>query len=151
MSYEATTVAAKLRDSLAAHNAALVARQHRCYAVAHTQIELAYRLRLDAHTLDPEHDAPAWADEAGQTPNGKDTHDEMMRFYRQQLNLKETTDGQSEQPAAEPTAQPVIPEPVTANPAVAESEQLAAEQAQPQHSATARVAAKRLQRKARHG
>lgn len=149
MTYEATTVAAKLRDSLAAHDAALDARHRKDFAVATVELRRAYTLRADAHNLDPDHLLPAWQEEDRRTPRGRNTHDDLMAFYAQQLESKETTD--ADQPAAESAAQPVQPEPVTANATVAESEQPTRTEAQPQHSATARVTAKRLQRKARHG
>lgn len=149
MSYEATTVAAKLRDSLAAHAAALEARHRKDFAVATVELRRAYTLRGDAHNLDPEHTLPAWQEEDRRTPQGRNTHDDLMAFYAQQLESKETTD--ADQPAAESPAQPVQPEPIAANATVADAEQPAAKSTEPQHSATARVTAKRLQRKARHG
>jgi hypothetical protein len=153
MSYEETTVATKLRDSPAAHQAALEARRRRDFATATTELRRAYTLRADAHNLDPEHDAPTWQEEDRNTPRGRNTHDDMMSFYRQQLD-KEPTDAVREsapqQPAAESAAQPGESEPIAADAAQSEPEQ-SAEQAEPGHSASARISAKRLQRKARHG
>jgi hypothetical protein len=41
-------------------------------------------LRKEAHALDPEHKAPAWAEEQRHTARGVDTHAMMMAFYRDQ-------------------------------------------------------------------
>lgn len=44
----------------------------------------AYEARKAAHEQDPEHLDQAWADEAGKTSVSKDTHAEMMQFYKLQ-------------------------------------------------------------------
>ena len=77
-------VAAKLRESLAAHQQALMARQNRDVEENLSQIGLAYRLRIDAHRLDPDHTAPTWQEDQRKTPRGRDTHQDFLRFYRQQ-------------------------------------------------------------------
>jgi len=41
-------------------------------------------LRVEAHNLDPKHESPAWEEEQGHTPRGRDTHEEIMAFYREQ-------------------------------------------------------------------
>lgn len=87
MTVDTDAVAAKLTASLAAHQAALQARQHRDLDVAFDQMTLAYRWRTEAHALDPQHTAPAWRNEEHKTPRGRDTHTELMTFYRQQLGV----------------------------------------------------------------
>lgn len=54
-----------------------------------TAFREAYDARMKAHEQDPEHKDQAWADEAGKTAVGKDTHAEMVNFYRLQLGIKE--------------------------------------------------------------
>jgi hypothetical protein len=82
---DAETVTDLLRASLAAHQAALEARQQRDPATASLQLQIAYDLRLQAHRLDPDHTAPAWQAEDRKTPRGRDTHSELLAFYRSQL------------------------------------------------------------------
>ena len=79
------TVADLLKESMAAHQQALYARQHKATISAVQHLERAYRLRLDAHQQDPNHTDPAWQAERGFSPAGKDTHAEMLKFYEQQL------------------------------------------------------------------
>jgi hypothetical protein len=43
--------------------------------------QTAYEARKKAHEFDPEHIAPAWKAEQMLTPNGKDTHEQFMKFY----------------------------------------------------------------------
>lgn len=49
----------------------------------------AYTLRMAAHQIDPEHSDPAWIEEQGKTPTGRDTHDELMTFYREKLGAEQ--------------------------------------------------------------
>lgn len=86
-------VASKLAESVAAHRAALEARQHRDPVTARVQLLRAYDLRTEAHDLDPDHIAPAWLAEQRQTPTGRDTHTDLMAFYASQLGAR-GTDGQ---------------------------------------------------------
>jgi hypothetical protein len=77
-----------VRRSWLAHAAAAEARRARVPAGLRRQdVQAALDLRLQAHALDPEHLDPVWAEEANKTPNGKDTHTELVAFYQQQLRL----------------------------------------------------------------
>lgn len=82
-------VATTLRESHAAHQAAFLARQQKDPVTAKTHLETAYRRRLEAHDLDPAHTAPAWQAEQAKTAVGRDTHTELLGFYRQQLGVTE--------------------------------------------------------------
>lgn len=81
---EPDRIAALLSESLAQHRHAFKLRHDGDAAAARMALSEARRLRLDAEALDPEHEAPAWADEQRHTPRGKDTHAEMLAFYAQQ-------------------------------------------------------------------
>lgn len=83
---ELNRLAGLLRDSLVSHEAAARARKAGDKAAARVATEAALHLREEAHALDPDHHAPAWAAEQEKTPRGKDTHAEFLAFYRQQLN-----------------------------------------------------------------
>lgn len=83
---ELAKIAGLLRDSLVSHDAATRARKAGDAATTRVAIEAALTLREQAHSLDPDHVSPAWAAEQAKTPRGKDTHDELIAFYRQQLN-----------------------------------------------------------------
>ena len=55
-------------------------------------MERAYVLRRNAHAMDPDHTASGWAEEQSTggarglgTPKGRDTHEELTAFYREQL------------------------------------------------------------------
>lgn len=48
-------------------------------------LQRAYALRQTAHELDPDHEAPAWQAEQRFSPKGRDTHEEFLAFYREQL------------------------------------------------------------------
>ena len=63
---------------------------HRSAATAKSESKLelwrhAYEMRKRAHAEDPEHLSPGWAAEQGATPRGRDTHEELMTFYREKL------------------------------------------------------------------
>jgi len=77
-------VAADLQASLIAHRAALLARRNKDLMGARALLRDAAEWRRLAHTRDPEHTAPAWHGEQGQTPKGTDTHAAMVAFYEQQ-------------------------------------------------------------------
>jgi hypothetical protein len=78
-------VARLLRDALSAHEAAKEARRQKRPDARDLLIQ-ARELRIEAHRLDPDHTAPAWFEEQVITPNGKDTHRELLAFYAQQLD-----------------------------------------------------------------
>lgn len=85
MSLDVDQIATLLRDSMTCHMGARTARRMRDSVAALGNLQEALTLREQAHALDPEHMAPAWAEEQRHSPNGKDTHTEMLAFYRQQL------------------------------------------------------------------
>jgi hypothetical protein len=67
-------------------------------------------LRRKAHELDPHHEDPAWEQEQPRTPAGRDTHAEMMLFYKSmQINPLE--------PEPDPIPEPVVEEPRPPDPA----------------------------------
>jgi hypothetical protein len=83
-------VTAKLADSMALHRAA---RQQTANPKGEgnrtvtkpkdlTKYAKAFLLRQEAHELDPKHEASAWAIEQAATPAGRDTHSELMAFYK---------------------------------------------------------------------
>lgn len=47
----------------------------------------AYELRKQAIATDPDHTDPAWQQEQARTPNGRDTHAELMAYYRGKLDV----------------------------------------------------------------
>lgn len=49
------------------------------------KLEEARDLRVMADTLDPGHTDEAWDAESIRTPRGRNTHEEMVRFYREKL------------------------------------------------------------------
>jgi hypothetical protein len=73
-------VAQLLTAAIETHKAACTARQKK-QANAQELLVKARDLRVQAETLDPTHEAPAWGDEQAQTPLGQDTHGELMAFY----------------------------------------------------------------------
>ena len=75
-------VSSLLEHARKAHLAAMVYARGEARPVgfkAHWQT--AYEARKRAHELDPVHFAPAWKAEQMLTPNGKDTHEQFMKFY----------------------------------------------------------------------
>lgn len=85
------TVAELLYQSLAAHQRAkqqLASKDGRSVLVKARDMAAlreAYELRKQALALDPERADPAWQDEQAKTPRGRDTHAELMSFYREKL------------------------------------------------------------------
>jgi hypothetical protein len=72
---------------------------------ARQQLQRAYDLRKDAHALDPEHTAAAWTVDQQATPTGRDTHSDLMTFYRSHLEPKGADDDRSPRAAAEAAAE----------------------------------------------
>jgi len=81
------TVASLLALSRAAHQAALQARQVKHMVEARRRLQEAADTRQRAHDLDPAHTAQAWSEgaEVTATPRGRNSHADLMAFYRQQL------------------------------------------------------------------
>lgn len=77
-------VAQLLTASLAAHESAKSLRRAKRGEEARVSLAEAARLRREAQALDPGHESPDWAAEQSKTPNGKDTHTELLRFYTEQ-------------------------------------------------------------------
>ena len=75
-----------LQESMSLHNRAKVPGklQPRAYEAMDLWRQ-AYELRALAESMDPEKADPAWAEEQRHTPRGRDTHDELMTFYREKL------------------------------------------------------------------
>lgn len=76
-----------LAASMRAHLAAKDARRGRDAARAVASLLEAYTLRLKASDADPNRKDPAWEDDQTFSPMGRETHDDMMRFYREKLGL----------------------------------------------------------------
>lgn len=76
-----TEVGDLLRRSMALHVQAKASKQGRP-ADAQDKWTQAYALRYQAHGRDPHHTDPAWEEEQNRSPAGRDTHVEMMSFYR---------------------------------------------------------------------
>ena len=84
------SVAVLLGASMAAHDRAKAlrnskARDPETRAKALAELIKARDLRVQALAEDPKRTDPAWDDEQKRTPNGLDTHDQLMTFYQQQL------------------------------------------------------------------
>lgn len=79
------SVAALLKQSLAAHDRAKQLRRQARKDQARESLTQARALREQAHALDPDHTDAAWADEADRTPTGRNTHQELTAFYAQML------------------------------------------------------------------
>jgi hypothetical protein len=77
-------VARLLRDSRAAHARALTARQQRSPEAQALLVD-ARDWRVQAETLDPAHEAPAWAIEAHDVT--LPSHEAYLTFYRRKLAL----------------------------------------------------------------
>ena len=78
------SVANLLQQSMSAHQASTIARNAKRPDAA-ALMEQAYRLRLDAHKLDPAHKDPAWEAEQAATAPGQDTHTALLAFYTQHV------------------------------------------------------------------
>lgn len=77
------TVAEMLAESMRLHlSAKPAAKAKRAWSEIAPTLRDAYVLRKQAHEADPEHRDPAWSFEQKHTPNGVDTHEAMMAFYR---------------------------------------------------------------------
>lgn len=76
-----TKIARLLAVSLKAHQDAKRARYDRKSALCRAYWQTALDARVEAHTLDPDHLDPAWAEEQVTTPLAYDTHAELMQFY----------------------------------------------------------------------
>lgn len=75
-------VAELLANSRAAHLAWRTAKTAKDPVEARAQLQNAADDRAEAHALDPDHTAPAWADELAIT---KFNHAELTDFYTKQL------------------------------------------------------------------
>lgn len=81
-------VAALLKDSALQHNAWRTLKRAGREQEANGALRRAAELRTEAHALDTDHAALAWLEEqTGQngmlkTPEGRDTHKELMAFYQ---------------------------------------------------------------------
>lgn len=76
-----TEVARLLTAAQQAHQQAKRAAHDQKHTQCRQLRQQALNARVDAHTLDPEHTDPAWAEEQALTPTGRDTHIELMQFY----------------------------------------------------------------------
>jgi len=76
-----TEIARLLTVSQKAHQDARRARHDQKPSRAREYWQVALDARTDAHTQDPEHLDPAWAEEQALTPGRYDTHSELMQFY----------------------------------------------------------------------
>lgn len=74
-----------LRQSMSAHDRAKDQRRRGNRDQARESLLQARALRLQALAEDPERTDIAWAAEQARTPLGRDTHDELLKFYREQL------------------------------------------------------------------
>lgn len=77
-------VTALLNTALAFHRQAGIARNQRA-ANAQALLAQARDYRLAALALDPQRRLPPWTVEQTKTPSMRDTHDELMTFYQDQL------------------------------------------------------------------
>ena len=77
-------IAALLKESMALHDLSKSLRRQRRTVSAQVSLAEAARLRREAHSADPGHTDPAWADEQGKTAVGRDTHTDLMAFYIEQ-------------------------------------------------------------------
>jgi hypothetical protein len=82
---ELNMVSDLLQQSMAAHYRAQQLRRNRHADSARESLAQAKALREQALALDPERKDPAWAAEQSKTPNGRDTHEELMAFYASEL------------------------------------------------------------------
>jgi hypothetical protein len=78
-------VRALLQASVLAHRHAQRMRKDHDWTGARLKIEEAKALRQQAHELDPDRCCPPWQVDQGLTPQGYDTHIELMRFYERYL------------------------------------------------------------------
>lgn len=79
------TVADLLRQSMAAHNQYKQLARQRDKVGARAEMVKARDLRRQAITLDPDRTDPQWAVEQTNTATHANTHDELTRFYVEQL------------------------------------------------------------------
>jgi hypothetical protein len=76
-------VATLLKDSMAAHAQWRMLKPTQPEQ-ASAALRSAAALRVQAHEADPDHSDPAWQQEQPKTARGRDTHEELMAFYRAQ-------------------------------------------------------------------
>lgn len=77
------SVAELLAESMRLHNSARpVSKVKRAWEDVAPTLRQACALRQQADAADPDHTDPAWTFEQKHTPNGTDTHEAMMAFYR---------------------------------------------------------------------
>jgi len=83
------TVDGLLQESLTAHKAAqqVVKGGKLIRLLDYERLAVAYALRKQALLMDPERTDPAWQVEQVKTPNGRDTHLDLMTYYREKLGV----------------------------------------------------------------
>lgn len=85
---DAVAVERLLSDSMTVHQAAWALRRAKKPDEAKAAMQRAYELRTQAHTLDPDHTLEIWTTPVMEgTRKGQHLHDELMAFYRTQLEL----------------------------------------------------------------
>lgn len=84
----ADDVEALLDASIHAHRVSLEARLRKDPVKSIEELQRAYDLRVQAHTLDPDHTAPAWETVyIDGAQKGRHLHDSLMGFYKQRLGI----------------------------------------------------------------